>query len=189
MERVTAVRKPADYPHPDAETQAGLDELFGALFPGNPAPEFDDAHIGMAIAALNPKMALNLARTSAVIAGQTDWCQRRDLRELAIQTVNVHFRSDYSFRSRLPACEAAGVTTEQLAMLPFWNTSSAFDGEQRLAIEYALAVVTGSVPDHLFRRVVTAWGEKGAVECTALVSYWSFWAMFLNATRPEQDFS
>jgi hypothetical protein len=30
---------------------------------------------------------------------------------------------------------------------------------------------------------VAAWGEKGAVEATALVAFFGFWAMFLNATR------
>ena len=185
MARVTAGHKPSEYPGtPDDATRQDLAELFATLFPGVADPAFDKAHDGMAIAAHNPKLALHLARLSGFIAGELPWCQRRDLRELAIQALNLHFKSDYSFQSRLPHAEAAGVSAVMLAALPVWKTSSLFDEEQRLTIEYTNAVITGEVPQEVFARVVRQFGEKGAVECTVLVAFWSFWAMMLNATRP-----
>jgi hypothetical protein len=30
--------------------------------------------------------------------------------------------------------------------------------------------------------MVTRLGEKGTVECTALIAFWGFWAMLLSAT-------
>jgi alkylhydroperoxidase family enzyme len=188
MSRVTAVHKPSDYPGaPDDKTREDLAALFGHMFPGVEDPEIDRAHSGVAIAALNPGLALHLSKLSGYAALQLGWTQRADLRELAIQTVNLHFESDYSAQSRYRAWEAAGLRLEQLAALPFWKTTPLFDDEQRLVIEYALAVVTGDVPEELFARVVARYGEKGAVECTAVVGIWSMWAMLINATRPRLD--
>ena len=69
--------------------------------------------------------------------------------------------------------------------MPYWRTASLFDDEQRLVIEYAEAVTSGEVPKALFSRVVERYGDKGAVEFTAAVAWWSFWAMMLNAAgRP-----
>jgi alkylhydroperoxidase family enzyme len=55
-------------------------------------------------------------------------------------------------------------------------------------IEYTLAVIAGDVPDELFAKVVARYGEQGALEFTTVAAWWSFWAMILNATRPEFDF-
>jgi 4-carboxymuconolactone decarboxylase len=109
------------------------------------------------------------------------WCQRRDLRELAVQTVNLHYRCAPSFRAHAPHAEANGITAEMQAQIPWWRTSELFDSEQKLVIEYAFAAVTGQVPEALFRRVVDRFGEQGAVEFTAVVGMWSFWAMMINA--------
>lgn len=186
MARVKAVHSPVDYPDtPDEATRRDLAELFAQLFPGVAEPRFDDAHDGMAIAALNPKLALNLARMSGFVALELPWCERRDLRELAIQTVNAHFNCSYSFKARIPIAEGAGISAEQQAALDAWQASDLFDDEQRLVVEYAHAVANGDVPDALFARVVERFGEKGAVELTTVVAFFGFWAMFLNATRPD----
>jgi alkylhydroperoxidase family enzyme len=185
MPRVTAVRRPSDYPGtPDEQTRADLAELFGHMFPGVENPEIDGPHTGMAIAALNPKLALHLTKLSGYAALQLGWSRRADLREIAIQTVNLHFKSAFSAQSRFKAWEAVGLGKDQLAALPYWQTTDLFDDEQRLVIEYALAVVSGDVPEALFARVADRFGEKGAVECTAVIGIWSMWAMLLNATVP-----
>lgn len=187
MARVTLVHGPGDYPGtPDDGTRADLATLFGTLFPGVEAPAFDANHEGMAVAALNPKLALTLAQTSRFLALDLGWCERADLRELAIHVVNAHYRSTYSIRSRAGIGKAFGLTDELVAALPDWRSSDLFDAEQRLVIDYAEAVLSGTVPGDLFARVKAQFGEKGAVECTAVISFWAFWAMFLNATRPDE---
>jgi 4-carboxymuconolactone decarboxylase len=152
------------------------------LFPGRAEPAFDAAHLGLAIAAHSPALALALAQTSGVIAGKLAWCERADLRELAIQAVNHHFASDYSFAARAPVALAAGVSAAQQAALEEWRTSAFFADEQRLVIEYAFAAARGRVPPELFARLQAAFGARGAVECTAVIAFWSCWALFLNAT-------
>lgn len=188
MARVTMINRPGDYPGtPDAATSADLTALFAALFPGNPDPRINNLHAGVAIAAHTPKLALALTRLSGLIANELGWCQRKDLRELAIQTLNLHYKSDYSFHSRAQIAADAGISHAQQAALADWRGSSLFDEEQRLTIEYAGAVVTGKVAEELFNRVKARWGEQGAVECTALIGFWAFWAMFLNATGAALD--
>src|ERR1700741_5405686 len=137
MSRVTAVYQPSDYPGtPDEQTREELAELFGHMFPGAENPEIDRPHSGVAIAALNPRLALHLSKLSSFAALQMGWSKRADLREIAIQAVNLHYKSDFSARSRHRAWEAVGLRMEQLAALPFWQTTGLFDEEQRLVVEY-----------------------------------------------------
>ena len=188
MARVTTINRPGDYPGtPDADTSADLAALFGAMFPGNSDPEINQYHAGIAIAAHSPRLASALAGLSKLMAVELGWSQRTDLRELAILAANLHFKSDYGFRSRLPNARAAGLTDEQLAALPDWQSSALFDDDQKLTIAYAHAVASGDVPLALFGQVKARWGERGAIECTALIGFWGFWAMFLNATGAELD--
>lgn len=186
MARVTAIYRPDDYPGtPDAQTREDLAALFAHVFPGSADPQIDKAHSGLAVAAHNPQLALSLAKLSAFMAGEMPWSFRKDLRELAIQTVNLHFNSDFSFQSRLPHAAAAGISEQMLADLPEPDGSSLFDTEQQLVMAYARAVASGAVPEALSARAIAQFGEKGVVEFTALVAFWSFWAMFLNATGPD----
>lgn len=183
MPRVTAVFRPGDYPGtPDDMTRMQVSDLFERLFPGVADPRIDDGHAGIAIAALNPLLAGRLGELSAFLAVDLPWSQRRDLRELAIQTVNLKLGCTYAFKARVKAAEAAGIGRDALDALADWRASDRFDDEQRLVIDYAENVVANSVSDSLFARVSGAFGEKGAVECTAVIAFWSFWAMFLNAT-------
>jgi len=186
MPRVTAVFKPSQYPGtPSAATRRDLDELFLHLAPGSPDPQIDQRHAGLAIAAQNPKLALGLAKLSSFIAGELPWCRRKDLRELAIQAVNVHFKSEYSFSARIPNAVASGIGADLQAELHSWRTSSLFTEEQRLVVEYTNSALTGDVSDELFSRIIDTFGEKEAIECTTLVAFWAFWAIFLKATHPE----
>jgi alkylhydroperoxidase family enzyme len=181
MARITLVRTPADHPSEDPATQQDVSELFAALFPGNPAPEFNDAHSAMAVLAQSPKLAAAAGKLSAAVILDSKWGQRANVRELAFQTLGLHFGDRFSTAARIPNAEAAGLTAAQLAAIPDWRGSDLFDSEQRLVIEYTQAVVTGRVPDELFARVVARYGEQEAVECSTAVAAWSFWAMVVGA--------
>lgn len=156
-------------------------DLFAALFPGNTTPEFNAAHTAMAVMAQSPKLALPAAKLSGAVILESAWGQRANLRELAFQTLGLHFGDRFSTEARKPNAEAAGLTPEHLAAIPDWRNSELFDDEQRLVIEYTQAVVTGRVPADLFARVVARYGEQEAVECTTAIAFWSFWAMIVGA--------
>jgi hypothetical protein len=186
MARVTLVNTPGDYPGtPDQTTKTELAELFKTLFPTAENPSFDEAHAGMAIAAQSPPLALNLAKMSGFMAKNLPWAQsHRQMNELAIQALNVFFKSPYTLKSRKPAADANGITAEMLAAIPHYAESDLFTDEQRLVIEYTKAVISGEVPAALFAKVVEHYGERGAIEFTTAIGYWSMWTMLLNATHP-----
>jgi hypothetical protein len=185
MARVKGVFKPSDYPGtPDEATKKDLDAFFEHMFPGVPDPK-PEPHFGYAIFAQNPRLALKVGELADYIVREMPWTQRRDLREVAVQTLNLHFKCDFSFQAHLVLAQRAGFTLEQQAAIPYWRTTNLFNQEQRLIIEYTLGVVTGDVSDELFSRVVEKYGEKGAIEFTTAIGWWSLWAMILNATRPE----
>ncbi|WCT73490.1 hypothetical protein PQ455_18080 [Sphingomonas naphthae] len=186
--RVKGVRKPADYPSEyGGPTDPAIVDMFATLFPGVADPRIDEGHLGLAVAAYNPRLALQLAALSKFLAVDAGWSKRADLRELAIQTANINFRSDYSFETRRPIAKAMGISDEQLDLLAEWQTSDLFDAEQKLVIEYSEAVASGDVSAALFATVVDTYGERGAIEFTSVVAIWSAWAMILNAVRPEGE--
>ena len=186
MARVTPVFRPADYPGTiDDPTRDALAELFAHLAPGAADPAIDKPHSGMAIAAQNPGMALRLSKLTSYLALETDLAGRRDVLELAIQAVNFHYRSSFSFEARLPRAESSGLGLARLAAIPYWRTSSLFDADHQLVLEYVAVVVTGAVPEDLVARVKARFGEKQTVELTTLIGCFAMWAMLINATAPE----
>lgn len=186
MSRVKPVFKPSDYPgEPDDQTRADLEALFTHLFPGVDNPEIDAPHTGMAIAAHSPRFALALSTLTRCAVLDLVWAGRPDLTDLAIQTVNLVLKSGFSFEARLGRAEASGLGLDRLAALPLWRESSLFDDEQRLVIEYTMAVVTSEVSDELHTRACDRFGVRDVVELTALISTFSLWAMFINASGPS----
>ena len=183
MARVQYIFSPDEYPgDPDPAIKQGLAALFDHLFPGE---QKGQPHAGYAVLAHSPHLALSIARMTDCVLGEIEWTQRRDLRELAVQALNLHYRCDFSFQAHLQLAQLSGITLEQQAAIPYWRTSELFDDEQRLVIAYTLATVSGDVPAELFQQVVDRYGQKGAVEFTVTVAWWALWAMLLNATRPE----
>lgn len=190
MARVTPVFKPSDFPgNPDEATRKALGNLFSQMFPGQANPEITGNHGAFAVVARKPKLALMLMQVSEHIVKEVPWTsQRPGLRELAVQVLNLHFKSDFSFQAHIAPAQRYGISVEQQALLPLWETTAVFSDEQRLVIEYTLAVVKGDVPAELFARVVTQFGEEEAIECTVSIAWWSFWAMIINATGIDHDF-
>jgi alkylhydroperoxidase family enzyme len=190
MARVKLILKPSDFPGtPDAATGSALRELFEHMFPGQADPELPGNHSAFGIVARSPPLALRVVKLSEYIASDMPWtAQHRDLRQLAIQTLNVHFKCDFSFQSHLRPSRLLGLSVEQQAAIPYWRTANVFSDEQRLVIEYTLAVVAGDVPDELFYRVVGQYGEQQALGFTVAIAWWSFWAMIINATGTDFDF-
>lgn len=187
MPRVATVYKPSDHPNAsEPAVREALDALFGRMFPGVEAPEIDRMHGGFAVVARDPSLAMHLLRLSDYIVREMPWSSRRKgLRELAVQALNYHYKCEYSFRAHLAPAAANGLNAEQLAAIPYWETSPLFDEVQRLVIEFTLATVGGKVPEALFARAVAAFGETETIEFTTAVAWWAFWAMILNATQPE----
>jgi alkylhydroperoxidase family enzyme len=186
--RVKPCFRPADYPAALNEAaRRDVAALFTFLAPDAESPEIDDAHMGIAIAALNPKLALNLAKMSVFMAQDLLWCPQPQLRELAVQAVNFRYHCGYTLRARRPRAESLGLGADVLAAIPDWQSSSLFSAAQRQIIAYVNAVISGNVPEILSKEMIDEYGEMGVVELTAAIGWWSMWAMFINALRPDAD--
>jgi 4-carboxymuconolactone decarboxylase len=183
MARISEILSPTDLPEgADEKTRADMARFFKRLFPEGPvgAP-----HAGYSILAQSPGVAVGILDLADQIIYGTMLNERRDLRELAIQTLNLKFKYDFSFHAHLTIAQAHGVSLEQQAALPYWRTSKLFDDEQKLVIAFTEACTSDDVPADLFARVVERYGERGALELTIGIAWWVFWGIILNATAPE----
>jgi alkylhydroperoxidase family enzyme len=164
------------------------EELFDLLFPEGTERVFRGAQLGWGVlAGQDPRIATTVAQLTKMIARGPFLAARPDLRELAIQSVNLHFRCEFSYRSHLAYLSKVGLSLETIAALPYWRTSSLFSVEQKLVIAYSFALVSGDVPDNLHDEAANAFGQQGVGELALAVAHWSFWALLLNAAQPEID--
>src|SRR3712207_5425262 len=60
-----------------------------------------------------------------------------NLRELAVLVTAYALDAPYELYHHVPAARRAGVTEEQLAALPDWRASAAFDATERAVLAYA----------------------------------------------------
>lgn len=182
--RVRAVFQRSDFLPDTGASHEDADALFSQLASGKQDFVIPRDHAGMAVVGINPKLAMQMGAMSRFLALELTFSQRADLRELAIQVAHLKSGCGFGFESRLAAAKAAGISPEQLAVLALWRTTSLFDTEQRLVIEYAEAVCGHAVSDELLTRFVAVLGEKAAVECAAVVGFWTCWAMIINVAQP-----
>src|SRR5580765_5488832 len=149
MARVKPVFKPSDYPgNPDQDTRQALNELFDHMFPGQAKQEIPGTSGAFAVVARDPRLALRLIKLSDYILREMPWTsQRIPLKQLMIQTLNQQLKCDFAFQAHLAPAKASGISLEQQACIPMWRTANCFSDEQRLVIEYTLAVVACDVPE------------------------------------------
>jgi alkylhydroperoxidase family enzyme len=184
MARMKMVRRPEDCVGAPQDVQ----ELFDLLFPQGGPRELRGGQQGWGlVAGQGPRAAITVIQLTRLIAAGPFLSARPDLREIAIQTVNMHFRCEFSYRSHLAYLSKVGLSLDTVAALPYWRTSNLFNREQKLVIAYTLAVLSGDVPDTLHHEVVGLFGQQGVGELAFAVAHWSFWAMFLNAAQLDID--
>jgi alkylhydroperoxidase family enzyme len=190
MTRIALVQSADEFPAAELPAvEEDLQALFQHVSGWTGKPRIPDTGKVFAVIARIPKLAHLLINVSDYMTGTLPWTTDRvDLRQLTIQTLNYHYKCDYNFQAHITPAANTGISAPMQAAIPYWRLSNMFDDEQRLVIEYTLAVVTGDVPQELFDRVSAHFGELGATEFTIAVAWWSFWAMICNATLPEHDF-
>ena len=82
-----------------------------------------------------------------------------------------------------------GVAMEKIDALADWRSSLLFDGEERLALEYAEAMTLNRVDDDLRLRVRQHWNDDAIVELTGLVAFQNLSSKFNAALDvPAQGF-
>ena len=74
-----------------------------------------------------------------------------------------------------------------MAALDFYRDSDLFSEEDRLVIDLTKAALQGPVPDDLFEQAKDLYGEKGMLEFSVAIGWWTLWTIIINVLRPEVD--
>jgi alkylhydroperoxidase family enzyme len=107
----------------------------------------------------------------------------RRLRELVILRTAQCTHSQYEWHQhRLMAAEA-GVDQYQVAELPMWRTSPAFNDAERAALALTDALVDGHVPDKVNATLDEHFGPQARVELTLTAAFYCAVPRLLDALR------
>jgi 4-carboxymuconolactone decarboxylase len=104
------------------------------------------------------------------------------LRELAILCVGQHWKAAYEWYAHAPIAAKQGVPAAVIAAVGAGAESIPFDSEaDRVVVEFVRPLLrTGQVADAPYAAAQALLGDKGTVELTGLVGYYTLLAMQLN---------
>ena len=106
------------------------------------------------------------------------------LSEFAILIVASHWRQSYEWALHGPIALNAGVSAAHLHSLAHGTRPAAMSEEEATMYDFCKPVCAGAtVNDRHYERFVAMFGERGAVEATGLVGYYTLLAMILNTAR------
>jgi 4-carboxymuconolactone decarboxylase len=104
------------------------------------------------------------------------------LRELAILAVGAHWRAAYEWFAHAPIAAKQGVPPAVIEAIGRGGAEPPFDAEpDRVVVAFVRELLRdGRVSDATYEPVRALLGDKGAVELTGLVGYYSLLALQLN---------
>lgn len=111
------------------------------------------------------------------------------LREVALTRTGFAAGSQFVFSQHCKAARAAGLSEEQVAAIPSWTTSPAFDAAERAVLAYTDAVVLqdGRVSDATFAALKEHLSDEAILELTYAVTTYRLHATICRALRLEYD--
>ncbi len=103
------------------------------------------------------------------------------LRELAILCVGQHWKAAVEWHAHAPIAAKQGVPQAVIDAIGQGQTPPFTEDADRIVHDFVRVLLReGKVPDATFAAVQGLFGNKGAVELTGLVGYYSLLAMQLN---------
>jgi 4-carboxymuconolactone decarboxylase len=104
------------------------------------------------------------------------------LNELAIIVAGRHWNSQLEFHIHAQAAKAAGLDSNMIESIRLAQAPIFRDPAELEVYDYArLLLATGDLPDEVHNAIVKRWGEKGAVELTGVIGYYTMVSFTLNA--------
>jgi AhpD family alkylhydroperoxidase len=111
-----------------------------------------------------------------------------NLRELAVLATAYALDAPYEIFHHVPAARRAGVTEEQLAALPDWQGSGAFDATERAVLAYAVQVARmRDVDDATFEELRAHLPLPQVVDLTLTCGWYHLCAAVLGPLRIETE--
>lgn len=128
----------------------------------------------------NAELADRWQAFGALLRYQTSLTPRQS--ELAILVTGRHCRSPFEWFAHRTEAEKAGLPQEVIEALLAQRRPEGLDATEAAIYQFAIELnQTYSVSDGTHLAAVQALGERGAVELTALIGYYTLVAMTLNA--------
>jgi len=111
------------------------------------------------------------------------------LRELGQTRVGWCVGSRFVYSQHCKSCRTVGLSEEQIAAIPAWETAGCFDAVQRAVLAYTdcLAVQHGQVPDGLFDALSEHLSDEEILELTYIVATYGMHGVISRALRLEYD--
>ena len=111
------------------------------------------------------------------------------LRELGQTRVGWCVGSRFVYSQHCKSCRTVGLTEEQIAAIPAWETAGCFDAVQRAVLAYTdcLAVQHGRVPDGLFDALSEHLSDEEILELTYIVATYGMHSVISRSLRLEYD--
>ncbi|MCO6418845.1 carboxymuconolactone decarboxylase family protein [Siccirubricoccus sp. KC 17139] len=114
------------------------------------------------------------------------------LRELAILCVGQHWKAEYEWYAHAPIAAKQGVPEAVIAAIGTGAETVPFDAEpDRVVANFVREVLrTGQASDATYAAAQKLLGDKGTVELTGLVGYYTLLALQLNVfqVRPPEGY-
>ena len=128
----------------------------------------------------SPDLAARWSRLGEFLRYST--CLPPKLKELAILIVGRRWNSQVEFHIHAEAAEAAGLHVDYIEDIRLGRAPRAADVAETEIYEFARELLErGNVSDETHGAILARWSERGVVELTALIGYYSMVSMMLNA--------
>jgi alkylhydroperoxidase family enzyme len=111
------------------------------------------------------------------------------LREIALTRTGFAAGSQFVFSQHCKASRAAGLTEEQIAAIPAWSTSSAFDPLERAVLAFVDGIVleNGRIQDATIAALKAELSDEAILELAYASSTYRLHATICRALRLEYD--
>ena len=144
------------------------------------------ADVGLQFRALlhSPQAAGYLTSMGATLRFQSSMSD--DLKELAIILVAREWDSGIEWTGHAVAAANAGVSDEAIEGIRTWNAPDCLEGQQAAIARFVQQMIREKdVSDDNFEAVRAFLGDRGVVDLTMTVAYYSALALAQIALRPE----
>lgn len=128
----------------------------------------------------SPELAARWSRIGEFLRYSTSLPPK--LNELAIIVAGRYWNSQLEFHIHADAARAAGLDPACIEAIRLGESPVFAEEAEREVYDYArLLLQTGRLPEAVHAAIVARWGERGAVELTGVIGYYTMVSLMLNA--------
>jgi len=130
----------------------------------------------------SPELADRAQQLGSLLRYRTGLTPRQS--EIAILVTAKHWDEEYEWSVHAPEARKAGVAEDVIEAIRTGTRPASLAGDDALVYEFANTFYAKrDVPDEVFERAVTRFGQKSVVELSAILGYYSMLAIVMRVYR------